>query len=43
MFPNQQKYYRIKKKIVHSIDEELLLNTLYTIPKYPGMYQAIQG
>lgn len=29
MFPNQQKYYRLKKKkIVYSITEELLINIL---------------
>ena len=38
MFPNEQKYYRLKKKLVYSVAEEPLINILYTIPQHTGMH-----
>ena len=38
MFPNELKYYKLKKKLVYSMAEELLIYILYVIPKHPGMH-----
>ena len=41
MFPNKQKYYILKKKLVYWIAKELLIYILYTILQHLDMHQTV--